>query len=224
MRGTFISRPNRFIAHVQIDGKVQICHVKNTGRCKELLIPGCRVILEKASFTSRKTAYDLIAVYKSGKLINIDSQAPNKIFREWVEDGNFLEPITFIKPEYTYKNSRFDFYIESGSRKVFVEVKGVTLEENGIVLFPDAPTDRGIKHLKELMDAAENGYEAYIYFIIQMKNCTYFTPNCATHPEFADTLSIAHRKGVNIRAVCCDISEDSITIYKSVDVILPNTN
>lgn len=203
---------------------MHVCHVKNTGRCKELLIPGCSVILEKSSSTERKTAYDLVAVYKSDQLINIDSQAPNKVFGEWAKDGNFVTPVTLIKPEHTYKNSRFDFYIESGDRKIFVEVKGVTLEENGVVLFPDAPTDRGVKHLRELIDAVENGYETYIYFIIQMKDCKFFTPNTNTHPEFAEALLQARGKGVNICALNCEVTESSLSILKYIDVNLQGIN
>ena len=218
--GSFIARPNRFIAHVEVDGEVQVCHVKNTGRCRELLVPGVRVVLQRASNPDRKTPYDVIAVYKGDRLINMDSQAPNPVLGEWLSKGILFPDLTLIKPECQYKNSRFDFYLEAGERKIFAEVKGVTLERDGVVLFPDAPTERGVKHLRELMDAAENGYEAYVFFVIQMKDCKYFTPNAATHPEFAHTLRQAAAAGVNIIALDCIISEDSMEIGGRVDVIL----
>lgn len=218
--GVFISRPNRFIANVDIGGKREVCHVKNTGRCRELLVPGVRVILEKSANQSRKTAYDLIAVYKGEELINIDSQAPNRAFGEWARKSGFFGENVTVKPETKFGNSRFDFYIESGDRKIFVEVKGVTLEENGVVLFPDAPTERGVKHVKELIEAAEKGYEAYIFFVIQMKNCTYFTPNRRTHHEFADALIHAKENGVNIQAINCTITPNSMELCDFIDVIL----
>ena len=215
-KGVFISRPNRFIAEVEIEGIKHICHVKNTGRCKELLTEGAEVILEKPENTSRKTEYDLVAVYKNGMLINMDSQAPNKVFGEWA--GKYFSRATLIKPEHKYKNSRFDFYIEEADRKILIEVKGVTLEENGVVMFPDAPTERGVKHLRELIDAANNGYEAYIFFVIQMERCRYFTPNRSTHPEFADVLELASKSGVNVRAVNCRVTESGLEIDRMVDV------
>ncbi len=215
--GIFIARPNRFIAEVNIGGEIKICHVKNTGRCKELLIKGTKVIVEKSDNPHRKTEYDLIAVYKGNELINIDSQAPNKVFEEWVKNGNYFKNPTVVKPECRYKNSRFDFYLEEGGRKIFVEVKGVTLEQDGVVLFPDAPTERGVKHINELVDAAGNGYDAYIFFVIQMKHCTYFTPNSATHPEFAEALKMAGKKNVKIRAVNCSVTENELEIDSFVD-------
>lgn len=218
--GVFISRPNRFIAEVKIDGESKICHVKNTGRCRELLLPGTKVIVEKSDNSERKTEYDLIAVYKGENLINIDSQAPNKVFGEWVAEGNYFPNLTFIKPECSYKNSRFDFYLEADGRKIFTEVKGVTLESEGVVLFPDAPTERGVKHINELMEAVDEGYDAYVFFVIQMKKCRYFTPNRSTHPEFADALISANKKGVKIRAVTCDVSEDSLEINGFADIRL----
>ncbi len=219
-QGVFIDRPNRFIAHIQIDGKTEICHVKNTGRCKELLIPGAVVFVHKSENLSRKTKYDLIAVYKGKKLINIDSQAPNKVFGEWIKSSGYFENITLIKPECTYKNSRFDYYIEADGKKIFVEVKGVTLEIDGVVKFPDAPTERGVKHINELVHCAQNGYDAYIFFVVQMKNCKYFTPNRATHPEFVDALKNAHNCGVNVVALCCDVTPDILNISDFVQVIL----
>lgn len=220
IEGIFISRPNRFIAHVSVNGATQICHVKNTGRCRELLVPGCRVILEDSNNPLRKTKYDLIAVYKGDKLINMDSQAPNKVVGEWLASGALSGGVTLIKPECIYGNSRFDFYIEADGRKIFAEVKGVTLEENGVVLFPDAPTERGVKHINELIDAVENGYEAYIFFVIQMRECLYFTPNEKTHPEFAEALRLAQNKGVNIRALNCRVFDDELSIIGDIAIKL----
>lgn len=217
---TFLSRPNRFIANCDIDGESVACHVKNTGRCRELLVPGTPVILEKSSKQPRKTLYDLIAVYKGTRLINIDSQAPNKVFLEYVQAGRFLENITLIRPEYKYKNSRFDFYIEADNRKIFVEVKGVTLEENGIVLFPDAPTERGVKHVHELVAARENGYESYVVFIIQMSDVLYFTPNYSTHQAFGQALNWAQAQGVKIIALDCIVTENGIIAKDTVNVLL----
>ena len=216
-KGTFICRPNRFIAEVEVDGEIKICHVKNTGRCKELLIKGVSVILEKSGISTRKTEYDLVAVYKGNELINIDSQAPNKVVGEWLESGRHFDGITAIKPESKYKNSRFDFYIEIGNRKIYAEVKGVTLERDGVVLFPDAPTERGAKHIKELIDATENGYEAYIFFVVQMKNCKYFTPNTETDPVFAEALRNAVSKNVKVIALNCSVYEDGFDICGEIE-------
>lgn len=220
VKGKFISRPNRFIANVEVDGKIEVCHVKNTGRCRELLTDGATVILEELQNPLRKTKYDLIAVYKSGSLINMDSQAPNKVFYEWLKTTDFFGNITFIKPEKTYKNSRFDFYVETADKKILIETKGVTLEKDGVVLFPDAPTERGVKHLNELIDAKNNGYDAYVFFVIQMKKCTYFTPNTETHPEFAETLKIADEKGVGVFALRCNVEENALFIDTFVEVSL----
>ena len=169
LEGKFISRPNRFIANIEIDGKIEVCHVKNTGRCRELLVPGAEVYVQKADNPDRKTQFDLISVYKDKMLVNMDSQAPNKVFKEWAETSGYFKNLSYIKPECKYNNSRFDFYLESDQRKIFVEVKGVTLENDGVVSFPDAPTERGIKHLKELEEAVKDGFEAYVCFIIQME-------------------------------------------------------
>ncbi|MDF2803338.1 MAG: sfsA, partial [Anaerocolumna sp.] len=168
--GIFKARPNRFVAHIEIDGHIEICHVKNTGRCKELLLPDCIVYVEEASNTARKTKYSLIAVLKGEKIINMDSQIPNKAVHEWLLEGNLFQDITLIKPEKVYGNSRFDFYIETSKQKIFMEVKGVTLEEDGVVRFPDAPTERGVKHMNELISCTKQGYEAYILFVIQMED------------------------------------------------------
>lgn len=218
--GTFISRPNRFIAHVELDGVTRVCHVKNTGRCRELLTSGAKVVLEVSDNPERKTGYDLVAVYKGEELINMDSQAPNKAVGEWIAESGCFGDSPLIKPEYTYNSSRFDFYIESGERRIFAEVKGVTLENDGVVMFPDAPTLRGVKHLRELADAVEDGYEAYVIFVIQMEHCRYFTPNEETHPEFAQTLREVAARGVNILAYDCNVTEDGMSIYRRVDVVL----
>ncbi|MBR3933015.1 MAG: DNA/RNA nuclease SfsA [Clostridia bacterium] len=217
-QGTFISRPNRFIAYVEIDGKEEVCHVKNTGRCKELLVPGCTVFVEESLNPARKTKFDLISVFKGDRLVNMDSQAPNKVFGEWVH--NYFKNITLLKPEAKYKNSRFDFYIEAGVRKIFVEVKGVTLENDNVVLFPDAPTERGVKHINELCDSVKNGFEAYIFFIVQMANVKYFTPNKETHKEFADALKKARKNGVNICCVDCFVSKNELKVKDNVEVVL----
>jgi sugar fermentation stimulation protein A len=219
-RGVFVSRPNRFIAHVEVGGQVEICHVKNTGRCKELLIPNAAVLLAESQNPTRKTRYDLVAVYKGDRLINMDSQAPNQVMGEWLSSGGCFGRVSLVKPECFYKNSRFDFYVEADGRRIFIEVKGVTLEKDGVVLFPDAPTERGIKHLRELMDAKENGYEAYVFFVIQMEDCRYFTPNRATHAAFADALTEAAAAGVEIRAVTCRVTEDSLFVLGSAEVRL----
>jgi sugar fermentation stimulation protein A len=216
----FIDRPNRFIANIEVDGRIEVSHVKNTGRCRELLIPGIPVYVQEFDGTARKTRYDLISVYKQDRLINIDSQVPNKIFHEWLRKGKLFDDITLIKPEARYKNSRFDFYVETEAEKIFIEVKGVTLEDNNVVLFPDAPTERGVKHINELMECVEEGYKAYVIFVIQMKGIEYFTPNAVTHKEFADTLKSAESKGVGILAFDCHVGEDSIEISERVEVKL----
>ncbi|MFI3202240.1 MAG: DNA/RNA nuclease SfsA [Eubacteriales bacterium] len=219
-KGIFLNRPNRFIAEVELEGEVVIVHVKNTGRCKELLISGCIVFLEENFDPKRKTKFDLISVYKGEHLINMDSQAPNKVFGEWVKEGHFVENVTFFKPESRYKNSRFDFYIESGERRIFVETKGVTLERNQKAFFPDAPTVRGVKHLKELIEATEEGYESYVVFLIQMDYITSFSPNDETHREFGDTLRLAKAKGVYILAFSCKVTEEELSIIEKIPIVL----
>ena len=219
-RGVFVARPNRFIAHVEVDGQVEICHVKNTGRCRELLCPGVTVILEESQNPTRKTRYDLVAVYKGERLINMDSQAPNRAVGEWLASGGLWEDVTRVKPEHTFGSSRFDFYMEAPHRHALVEVKGVTLEQNGIVMFPDAPTARGAKHLRELCEARARGYEAYVLFVIQMEECRYFTPNRATDPAFADALAAAVAAGVEVRAVTCRVTEDGMWIHAPAEVRL----
>ncbi len=212
IEGIFLSRPNRFIANVTISGERQVCHVKNTGRCRELLTPGSRVFLQRAENPARKTKYDLTAVYKNDILINMDSQAPNRVFGEWAAKSGFFGVPSLIRPERQYKNSRFDFYIESEGRKIFVEVKGVTLEDNGVVMFPDAPTERGLKHLRELMDCAAEGYEAHVFFVAQMERARLFRPNRTTHPEFAEALALAAKSGVRVSCVKCRVTPDTLEI------------
>ncbi len=214
----FISRPNRFIARIEIDGTEHIAHVKNTGRCKELLIPGATVFVQEFDLPHRKTKFDLISVYKGDKLINMDSQVPNKVFAEWVEKGNLIGKPDLIRPEVKWENSRFDFYIEAEGRKIFVEVKGVTLEENGVAMFPDAPTERGLKHLTELCRCISLGYEAYAVFIIQMSGVERFIPNDITHRAFGDALRLAKKAGVNIMALDCFVTENEIRAMNFVDV------
>jgi len=219
-KGTFKSRPNRFIAEVEIDGKIEVCHVKNTGRCKELLIPGVAVYANYVDSPSRATKYDLVAVEKGDLLINMDSYAPNVAFGEYLRQGKFLENITLIKPEAKYGASRFDFYIETKDSKAFIEVKGVTLEENGIAMFPDAPTERGIKHLNELATCIADGYDAYVIFVIQMKGVTYFTPNYKTHAAFGEILGKVMSKGVNAMAFDCTVSAEKMAINQQIPIKL----
>lgn len=219
-KGKFLSRPNRFIANVEIDGKAEVCHVKNTGRCKELLIEGCTVWLEHSDSESRKTAFDLVAVEKGDRLINMDSQAPNKAVGEWLREKMPFGEGFSVYPEKKYGNSRFDFYLESQDRKIFMEVKGCTLEKDGVVLFPDAPTLRGVKHIEELSHCLDDGYESYIMILVQMNDVKYFTPNYDTHPEFGEALEKASRKGVKILCYDCNVTHDSMTVGKPVKVKL----
>lgn len=216
----FIDRPNRFIAHVELDGSVETVHVKNTGRCRELLVPGCTVYLEKGTNPNRKTAYDLIAVEKGSSLINMDAQAPNKVFAEWAAAGGFLPDVTAIRPEYAYGGSRLDFCVETEGRLHLVEVKGVTLEENGNALFPDAPTERGVKHIRELQRAAETGLDAVLFFVVQIRDIHSVAPNDVTHPAFGGALREAAAHGVRVLAYDCDVTPDSLKIRREVPVIL----
>ena len=218
--GRFLSRPNRFSAHVETaEGRV-VCHVKNTGRCRELLIPGATVYLERAVNPDRKTAFDLIAVEKGPLLINMDAQAPNQIFGEFARSGGFLPEVSAVHSEYRYGGSRLDFCLETPRGPHLVEVKGVTLEENGAACFPDAPTERGVKHLRELQGAAEKGLDASLVFVVQMKNVHSVAPNDATHPAFGAALREAAAAGVRIRAYDCAVTPDSIAIDLPVPVIL----
>ena len=218
--GTFRARPNRFIAHVEIDGREEVCHVKNTGRCRELLIPGVQVWCQHHENASRKTKFSLITVKKGEIFVNIDSQIPNKLAFDYVKTGGFGFIPDVLKAEKTYKNSRFDLYYEAGERKGFVEVKGVTLEENGIARFPDAPTERGRKHLQELETAAAEGFEAHVLFVIQMSGMKHFEPNEARDPQFAVALRHAAQNGVNIKAVECHVTENSLEITREIPVSL----
>lgn len=217
-RGIFISRPNRFIANVEIDGVNEVCHVKNTGRCGELLIKGAQVLVQECDSETRKTKYDLISVYKSDTLVNMDSQSPNKAVHEFLQSGRLFKDIKLIKPEKKYKNSRFDFYVETETDRIFIEVKGVNLEIDGAALFPDAPTERGVKHTKELMECVRDGYKAYVIFVVQMGNVRYFMPNYKTHKELGDTLKQAADSGVNVLAYDCDVTETDMTIRNEIEV------
>ena len=223
--GVFLKRPNRFIAHVCMHGKEEVCHVKNTGRCKELLVPGCTVYCAVSDNPNRKTKFDLIAVEKkvesSTLLINMDSQAPNAAVKEWLASGaSPFGQIDLLKPECRHGNSRFDFYLECNKRKIFIEVKGVTLEDDGVVLFPDAPTERGVKHVHELIQCHGEGYETCILFVVQMERARYFTPNRKTHPEFADALCEAKQAGVELLAYMCTICPDEMKMDKPLEIKL----
>lgn len=220
VEGKFLKRINRFVAHVEIDNEFHVVHVKNTGRCKELLTDRATVYLEESDNPNRKTTYDLVAVKKGNLLINMDSQAPNKVVGEWLSANCPWGKPTLIKPECTHGDSRFDFYLETEANKIFIEVKGVTLERDGVVLFPDAPTERGIKHLKGLIELVKAGYKAAVFFVIQMKGVKYFTPNKETHPAFADALIEAVNSGVEILAYDCEVWEDGFIIRNPVEVKL----
>lgn len=218
LEGRFIARPNRFIAQVEINGQQETCHVKNTGRCRELLLEGAKVYLEESRNPARKTKYDLIAVEKGERLINMDSQAPNKAAAEYLP--RLLPGLTCLRPETVFGSSRFDFYAEAAGEKWFVEVKGVTLEENGIALFPDAPTERGVKHLHELCACIAAGYKAMALFIVQMENVQYFTPNTRTHPAFAQALEEARQKGVRLAAADCAVTPRTLIARQPVPIKL----
>lgn len=218
-KGIFLKRINRFIAHVLINDEIEICHVKNTGRCEEILIEGNEVYVQEFDSDKRKTKFDLVSVKKGIRLINIDSQVPNKMFYEWVKQGNLFENLKILKSEVFYKNSRFDFYVEHLDKKVFVEVKGVTLENDGVVLFPDAPTSRGVKHLNELISAKQEGFDAYVIFVIQMEGVKYFTPNYEMHKEFGKTLVKCKQNGVNLIALDSYVDFDEIRIKNFVEIV-----
>lgn len=220
IKGEFIKRLNRFVALCRIDGKDIYCHVKNTGRCKEILVEGAECFLEVSSNPQRKYRYSLVTVKKGERLINIDSLAPNKAVGEFLKEGKLFSEISFIQPEKTYGNSRFDFYFEHGGKKAFLEVKGVTLEKDGAVFFPDAPTERGTKHLNELCDCIEQGYEAYAFFVVQMKNVKAFSPNDSTDFAFGKALRAAADKGVKIICYDCSVTENEMLIEAAVPVIL----
>ena len=214
----FLSRPNRFIAHVLVEGEEVVCHVKNTGRCRELLRPEARVWLEKGTNPKRKTAYDLVTVEKGHRLVNMDAQAPNKIFGEWalrLEAG-----IRSVRPEVAFEDSRLDFLLETEQGRHYVEVKGVTLEEGGHVFFPDAPTERGVRHLHTLMHAVEQGHRATVFFVVQMADVLDFSPNDSTDPAFGQALRQAAAAGVQVLAFTCQVTPEEVTMDRQIPVIL----
>jgi len=217
--GRFLARPNRFIAHVEIDGRLEICHVKNTGRCRELLPEGAKVWCQRAQNPNRKTQFDLITVQKGPRLINMDSQAPNIAAGEWLRSGGLGE-ITELKAEVFHGESRFDFAFQKDGRQCFLEVKGVTLETDGVCAFPDAPTQRGAKHLKGLSQAVKEGCGAWVLFVIQMADVKYLHPNDATDPAFAEALREAAKAGVRILAMDCAVTESTMAIRNPVPVEL----
>ncbi len=220
--GIFCNRPNRFIANVQIDGTETVCHVKNTGRCKELLIPGTRVWCEAAQNPNRKTKYDLITVEKGQRLINMDSQAPNVVAKEWLEQGG-LGVIRHLRPETVHKDSRFDFSFVKDGKPCLLEVKGVTLEQDGICAFPDAPTLRGARHLEGLTEAVKEGFGAYVLFVIQMENILYLHPNDRTDPAFGAALRKAAAAGVQLLAMDCKVTPDTMILNQPVEIRLSNS-
>ena len=220
VEGRFLSRPNRFIAHVEIAGREEICHVKNTGRCRELLQPGVRVWCQHHDDPKRKTDWSLITVQKGERLVNLDSQIPNKLAYDYLKNGGLGFVPELVKAEQVYDKSRFDLYYEAGERKGFVEVKGVTLEEDGVARFPDAPTERGQKHLQELQKAVSEGYEAWALFVIQMESIKKMEPNRPRDPGFADALAEAAGNGVHVRAVQCRVTPDTLDVIGEIPVEL----
>ena len=217
----FLARPNRFVAEVRMeDGTTEICHVKNTGRCRELLIPGVQVWLERSANPARKTACDLIAVEKGARLVNMDAQAPNRVFGEWAANSGVFGKVTSVRPEYHWGESRLDFCLETEKGRHLVEVKGVTLEDDSHARFPDAPTERGVRHIRELQRAVESGLDATLFFVIQMENIRDLRPNDETHPAFGDALREAAAAGVRVMAWECAVTPDSLEICREVPVIL----
>ena len=214
----FCSRPNRFIAHCLVEGKETVVHVKNTGRCKELLLPGCNVYLTPGENPARKTPYDLIAVKHRGQIVNIDSMAPNKAVEEWLP--RLLPEGAVIRPETKFGESRMDFYAKAGEQEFLIEVKGVTLKKDGVALFPDAPTARGVKHINELIAAVKKGYTCYAVFVIQMEGVTAFSPNEQTDPAFAKVLRKAEKAGVNVLAMDCTVTPNTMNIHGEIPVTL----
>jgi len=219
----FLRRPNRFIAYVELNGKTEKVHVKNTGRCRELLQPGAMVYLTKSDNPARSTAYDLVAVEKGNRMINMDSQAPNKVTEEWLWKKELFPDLKVVRPETTYGSSRFDFYLETQKEKIFMEVKGVTLEEEGVVRFPDAPSERAVKHVEELIRARREGYRALVMFVIQMEDVEYFAPNYETQPEFGAALGRAAKAGVELLAYDCRVAADSLSVNRPVPIRLKET-
>lgn len=216
--GIFKKRTNRFVAEIVIDGVTEKCHVKNTGRCGELFVAGADVIVQECDGENRKTKYDLISVYKDGELFNVDSQSPNKVVNEFLQSGGLFKKIILIKPETKYKNSRFDFYVETETEKAFIEVKGVNLVIDGVAYFPDAPTDRGIKHIKELCECVKDGYNAYVIFVVQTAGVYSVMPNYDTHIEFAKTLEYVANNGIKVLAYNSRVGEDFTVINEKIDV------
>ncbi|NLN72018.1 MAG: DNA/RNA nuclease SfsA [Thermoplasmatales archaeon] len=218
-RAVFLRRPNRFIAVVSLDGREETCHVKNTGRCRELLVEGATVILSEAAPGNRKTRFDLVAVYKEGRLINMDSQIVNGVLAEALPSLGLFDDIALLKSEAAYGRSRFDFYIEHRTGRAYIEVKGVTLERDGIVFFPDAPTERGVRHVRELADCIVEGYEAYLIFVIQMSGVRYLSAEGSLHPDFWSAVEEAEAAGVKVLAYDCSVEEDSITLRRPVSIL-----
>lgn len=219
-QAVFLSRPNRFIAHIEVDGREEICHVKNTGRCRELLTDRAAIYVQHHEDPKRKTEYSLIAVEKGSMLINMDSQAPNKVVEEWLHSEEPFGKTVLLKPECKHGDSRFDFYLETTQDKMFIEVKGVTLEDNGVARFPDAPTERGVKHLHELADCVKQGYKAAVIFVVQMTGIKYFETNRKTHPEFAVALKEAAEAGVLVLAYECAVQPDELVLTAPIPVQL----
>lgn len=223
--GSFVKRLNRFSALAEIQGMIQTVHVKTTGRCQELFLPGASAFFEKSGNPARKTAYSLIAVQKNGKTINVDSQIPNAVVEEGIKNGTIIlpfltTPLLSSRREVTRGHSRFDFLLNADNVPVWIEVKGVTLEDNGIAMFPDAPTLRGLKHLRELTEIAQSGGSACMIFLIQMNGIQYFTPNKTAQPEFAQALLKAHNCGVHLLAYCCNVTGTAITVSYPVEIRL----
>ena len=221
-KGIFLERPNRFIAHVRLEGQTEktVCHVKNTGRCRELFVPGAEVWVQRAENPARKTLYDLICVKKGEQLINVDSQAPNRVAEEWLPKSGLFPADARIRREVRFGASRFDLFVEAGERRAFVEVKGVTLEEEGVARFPDAPTERGVRHVEELMRCLEEGFEAFLLFVVQMKGVRQAAPNDRTHPAFGETLRRAAAAGVQILAVDCRVTPEELLAEERLPVLL----
>lgn len=218
IRAKFVARPNRFVAIIDVEGNEELCHIKNTGRLKELLVPGATIFVQQATGATRKTRYDLISVYKGQRLVNVDSQAPNQIAIEYLPQ--VISGVKLIKPEIKFGNSRFDLYLETDCERYLAEVKGVTLEKAGVAMFPDAPTERGLRHLKELGRSLKMGYKALMLFVIQMKGVKYFTPNDDTHRAFGEMLRRVSEAGVGLLAVDCHVTETGLIAADPVEIVL----
>ncbi|MCD8384093.1 MAG: DNA/RNA nuclease SfsA [Clostridiales bacterium] len=218
--GVFLSRPNRFVAQVLLEGREETVHVKNTGRCRELLVPGARVCLVKSDNPGRRTAYDLVAVWKGERLINMDAQAPNHILEEYLPRSGLFGPEAVIRPEYPHGDSRFDFLVEDGGVRHLIEVKGVTLEREDVAYFPDAPTERGVKHIRGLIRALDEGFTSWLCFVVQMEGIRAVRPNDGTHPAFGEALRDAHAAGVHILALGCRVAPGEAEIAYHIPVVL----